>query len=80
MDQISVNEPRSFEVALARLEEIAAVLERNEVPLAEALQLCVEAAHLTRYCRAQLADAEGKLEQLVEQADGSVRLEPLDRA
>lgn len=72
-----MNAPQSFEQALARLEEIAATLERNDVPLQQALDLCVEAAQLTRYCRQQLTDAEGKLETLVEQADGSLRLDPL---
>lgn len=70
-------QPKSFEEALARLEEIALALDRNEVPLAQALALCAEAAVLTRYCRAQLADAEGKLDQLVEAANGELRITPL---
>lgn len=76
MEQPSGVEPQSFEEALARLEEIALLLDRNEVPLAQALALCAEAGALTRLCRAQLTEAEGKLEQLVETANG-VRLEPL---
>ncbi|MHB9129892.1 MAG: exodeoxyribonuclease VII small subunit [Armatimonadota bacterium] len=78
MDEQFTAEPQSFEQALARLEEIAALLDRNEVPLAEALELCAEAAQLTRFCRTQLSEAEGKLEQLVEAANGTTRLEPLD--
>jgi exodeoxyribonuclease VII small subunit len=70
----------TFEQALARLEEIAGLLDRNEVALAEALQLCAEAATLSRYCREQLADAEGKLEKLVEAANGKTRIEPLEEA
>ena len=69
--------PHSFEEALARLEEIARALDRGETPLAESLELCAEAAQLTRYCRTQLSEAEGKLEQLVELANGEVRVEPL---
>jgi len=72
-------EPRSFEEALARLEEIAAALERTDVPLDDALALVTEAAHLKRYCRARLTDAAGALERLVELADGDIRLEPLER-
>jgi len=68
----------SFEVALARLEEIAVLLDRNDVPLAEALTLCAEAATLTRLCRTILTDAEGTLERLLEAADGSVCVEPLE--
>ncbi len=67
----------SFEDALARLEEIAALLDRNEAPLKDALELCAEAAALARFCRAQLATAEGKLEQLRENSTGEVSIEPL---
>ena len=70
-------QPKSFEVALARLEEIALALDHNDVPLAQALQWCGEAAALTTYCRAQLVAAEGRLEQLVEAANGDVRIVPL---
>lgn len=70
-------QPQSFEAALARLEEVAVILDRNEVSLTEALQLCVEAATLTRYCREQLAAAEGKLEQLIEAANGEVTIAPM---
>ena len=79
MEERPYPEPRSFEEALARLEEIAATLERNDVPLADALTLVTEAAHLKRYCRTQLTEAEGTLEKLVELADGELRLEPLER-
>ena len=37
-----------------------------------------EAASLTRFCREQLAEAEGKLEQLVEAANGEVHITSLD--
>jgi exodeoxyribonuclease VII small subunit len=72
-------EPESFEQALARLETIAATLERNDVPLTESLALVTEAAQLKRYCRAQLTEAEGTLERLVELADGDIHIEPLAR-
>lgn len=68
----------TFEEALARLEAIAGTLERNDVPLARALELCAEAAILRRQCRAQLGEAEGRLQQLEELANGEIRLEPLE--
>jgi len=77
VDHSTRAEPTSFEAALARLEEIATLLDRNEVPLADALALCAEAVTLREYCRAQLAEAEGKLERLTETATGDVHLEPL---
>ena len=71
-------QPATFEDALARLEEIAALLDRNEIPLAEALALCAEAAMLTRFCREQLSEAEGKLEELSQEINGELQLQPLD--
>ncbi len=68
----------SFEAALARLEEIAALLDRNEAPLKDALELCAEAAGLARLCREQLAAAEGKLELLRENSAGELSVEPLE--
>lgn len=79
MDEQILTKPENFEQALARLEEIAATLERNDVPLTESLALVTEAAHLKRYCRAQLTEAEGRLEKLVELADGDIRIEPMTR-
>lgn len=70
--------PANFEQALARLEEIAVLLDRGDVPLADALNLCAEAAALHRLCRTLLAEAEGKLQQLVEMANGEIRVEPME--
>lgn len=67
-------EAMTFEQALARLEQIAAELDRNELPLADALNLCVEAATLRRFCHARLEEAEGKLQQLEESTSGEIRL------
>jgi exodeoxyribonuclease VII small subunit len=78
MNQPQETAPKKFEEALARLEAITTILDRNEAPLAEALALCAEAATLVRFCREQLADAEGKLEQLVEAANGELHVVPLD--
>ena len=72
--------PANFEQALARLEEIANTLDRNDVPLAEALDLCAEATALRQFCHAQLNEAEGKLLKLEELANGEMRLEPLTGA
>lgn len=71
------NKLESFEQALARLEEIANTLDRNDVPLAEALALCAEATELRRFCHARLHEADGKLQQLEELANGDIRLHPL---
>jgi exodeoxyribonuclease VII small subunit len=78
MTETFLPEPCSYEQAQARLEEIAALLDHPEVPLAEALALCAEAATLIRRCRELLTEAEGKLEQLVEAAGGGVRIERME--
>ena len=76
MEELSAT-PRTFEQALARLEEIANTLDRNDVPLDDALKLCLEAAELRKFCRARLNEAEGKLQQLEELANGEIRLETI---
>ena len=78
MEQQENQKPITFEEALTRLETIAEILDCNDVPLSEALQLCAEATRLLRFCRAQLAEAEGKLEQLIDTANGELRVEPFD--
>jgi exodeoxyribonuclease VII small subunit len=70
-------EPRSYEDALARLEQIVTHLDQGDVPLEELLALYDEAIKLTTYCRTKLADAEARLEVLMETADGGTRVEPL---
>lgn len=69
----------TFERALARLEEIAERLESAELALEEAIALAEEGLKLSQYCEKQLAEAEGKIEQLVERM-GAVGVEPLAAA
>lgn len=69
----------TFERALARLEEIAERLESGELALEEAIALAEEGLKLSQYCEKQLAEAEGKIEQLVERM-GAVGVEPLAAA
>jgi exodeoxyribonuclease VII small subunit len=60
----------TFEQTLARLEEIAAQLERDDLPLEQALKLFEEGIVRLREASAALADAEGKVKTLIEQAEG----------
>ena len=48
----------SFEEQLARLDDIASLLERGTLPLADLLQLYEEGMHLTAQCRHFLHAAE----------------------
>ncbi|MFB3882684.1 MAG: exodeoxyribonuclease VII small subunit [Armatimonadota bacterium] len=69
-------ETETFEHALARLEKIAQRLESGELALEEAIALAEEGLRLSQFCEKQLAEAEGKIEQLVERM-GGISVEPL---
>jgi exodeoxyribonuclease VII small subunit len=60
----------TFEQTLARLEQIAAALDRDDLPLEEALKLFEEGISRLREASAALADADGKVRTLIEQAEG----------
>lgn len=60
----------TFEQSLARLEQIASALDRDDLPLEEALKLFEEGIARLREANAALADAEGKVRTLLEQAEG----------
>ena len=62
----------SFEHQLNRLEEIAAELERPDVPLDTAIALFAEGQELLKRASDTLASAEGRLRELVEKADGAL--------
>jgi exodeoxyribonuclease VII small subunit len=67
----------TFESDLTHLEAIVAELERNGLPLDRALQLFEEGVARVRSASDQLSQAEGQVQQLLEQADGTFRLDPL---
>lgn len=67
----------SYERDLARLDEIIAALERDELELDRAIQLFEEGVARLRTASASLANAEAQVKRLVEQADGSFTLPEL---
>lgn len=62
----------SFEKDLARLEEIAAALDRADLSLDESLALFEEGIKRLRDASDALAKAEGRVTTLVEQANGAL--------
>jgi exodeoxyribonuclease VII small subunit len=60
-----------FEERLARLEEIAAELEGDELELARALTLFEEGIENLRAATEELAQADVRIQRLVERADGT---------
>ncbi len=67
-----------IEQALARLEEITAQLERGELPLDEAIRLFEEGLALAAATKEQLDAARLRIDQVVEQAKGTLSVEPFD--
>lgn len=67
-------EPKSFEVALTRLEEIAAQLESGETGLEESLVVFQEGMQLSAWCQKKLDEAQKKLKLLVRNKAGEVEV------
>ena len=61
----------TFEERLVRLEAIAGELENEGVDLARALALFEEGIQTLRAATDELAEAEARVQRLVERADGS---------
>ena len=68
----------SFEQSIERLQEIVAVLEKGDAPLADSLKLFEEGTRLVSSCTDLLGKAEQKVVRLVKRADGTPREEPFD--
>ena len=65
-----------FEDSLKKLETIVAQLEEGDLALEESLKLFEEGVSLSAACKQELDAAEGKVQILVKQRDGSQKLEP----
>ena len=70
----------SLEEDLGRLDAIVRALETEDVDLDRALALFEEGVERLRTARERLGEAELRLRQLRETADGGVRLDDLHRA
>jgi exodeoxyribonuclease VII small subunit len=66
----------SFEEALKRLEKIVEQMERGDLPLEDSIKLFEEGMHLSAECKEHLEKAEGKVQILIKQRDGSMKTEP----
>ncbi len=71
---------KSFEAALAELEEIVDRLERGDVSLDESIAIYTRGAQLKRHCEAKLRAAQDQVDKIVLKADGSIAAEPADIA
>lgn len=66
----------NFEDSLKKLESIVSRLEEGDLPLEESLKLFEEGVSLSAACKQELDAAEGKVQLLVKQRDGSHKVEP----
>ena len=66
----------SFEDALAELERIVRGLEGGQQKLEDAITAYERGALLRHHCEAKLAEAEARVQAIVQRADGSLALRP----
>jgi len=68
----------SFEEQLTALETVVERLERGELSLDESVRLFEEGVKLSNACKKELEAAEGRIQVLVEQGNGGVRVVDLE--
>lgn len=66
----------TFEDSLKQLESIVSQLEKGDLALEESLKLFEEGMRLSAVCKEELEAAEGKVQILLKQRDGSMKAEP----
>ena len=66
----------TFEDSLKKLEGIVAQLERGDLPLEDSIKIFEEGVRLSAVCKEELESAESKVEILLKQRDGSLKVEP----
>lgn len=75
---MSAPEPVPLAQTLRRLEEIVRTLEADDLDLDRALQLFEEGVQLLRDARSRLGDAELRVQQVLEDAAGELKVSDLD--
>jgi exodeoxyribonuclease VII small subunit len=66
----------TFEESLKKLEVIVEQLEKGDLALEDSLKLFEEGVGLSTACKKELDEAEGKVQVLIKQRDGSLKAEP----
>ena len=66
----------SFEESLKQLEVIIAKLEKGDLPLEESVRLFEEGVRLSNACKVEIETAEGKVQILLKQKDGTLQAAP----
>ena len=68
----------TFEEQLTALEMVVERLERGELPLDESVRLFEDGVRLSNACKRQLEEAEGRIQVLIEQGNGEMRVTALE--
>lgn len=68
----------SFEDALAELEKIVRGLEGGQQKLEDAITCYERGAALRRHCETKLAEAEHRVQAIVERGDGTLALKAME--
>ncbi len=68
----------SFEDALTQLEVIVRDLEGGKQKLEQAITAYERGAALRKHCEAKLAEADARVQAIVERADGSLAVKAMD--
>lgn len=66
----------TFEESLKQLEQIVGQMERGDLPLEDSIKMFEEGMRLSAQCKQELDAAEGKVQILLKQRDGSMKPEP----
>lgn len=74
MTKADINEicAKSFEEAVAELEQIVARLEKGDIPLEESITSFQKGIELSRYCASRLDEAEKKISILLQDKEGNI--------
>lgn len=67
-----------FETSLKKLEDIVKRLETGSLSLEDSLKAFEEGVKHAAFCSAKLDDADRRIEILLKQKDGTLKLEPFD--
>lgn len=76
MSQDKGDSVADFEKMLNELEELVRKLEQGELSLEQSLSAFERGVKLTRECQTALRNAEQRVQQLVERADGEIETRP----
>ena len=69
-----------FEESIKKLESIVEQMEKGDLSLEDSLKLFEEGVGLSATCKKELDSAEGKVQMLIKQRDGSLKEVPFPPA